>query len=198
MSYRASDRARRLVQRRHLFENSGDRPVLRDEQHVERDARVPHPERLNLLGLPRKQHAVVLAACWSDTSVPRERWASVRARSTRTRGAPGASTKITVARGSSGVPPGSGGQRAAGSARGGGFSGVGTTQLAALGAVAWAAADRVGADRRVGRRGFGRRSRAGAWLARVATAAAPRSVRRRRRERRSPRLSPSRAWRKLS
>src|SRR5688572_6452381 len=78
---------------------------------------------------------------------PRDRCSSVSARSRLIRGAPGASTKTSVAFGSSGPPRGSGGQRAAGSARGGALSGVGTTHPVEAGAAAFLAEDGAALER---------------------------------------------------
>src|ERR1700753_3752251 len=47
-----------VVQRGDLLQDTGDGAVARDEHHVERDARIVHPERARLLVVPREQHAL--------------------------------------------------------------------------------------------------------------------------------------------
>ena len=49
-----------VVHRRHLLVDSHDRSVPRDEQHIERDTRVAHPERTRTLVVPAEQHAFVV------------------------------------------------------------------------------------------------------------------------------------------
>ena len=55
----AANRSGLIIEHGNLLENTGDRSIRGDEQHVERNAGVVHPEGVNGFVWPRKQHSAL-------------------------------------------------------------------------------------------------------------------------------------------